>query len=274
METHRGAGVAMHEQILNERDENYGKVISRYALAGKSALEDLLDHGETRITLIFQHSAMLPHPPNACQMQSKKRAAGKLTLSAELPCLSLLFTLLLLLFLCIAVDHNRSDGKPCLCRARRYQLQIMLLDNRRGIPRLIGHLWHVFVDGNERRNASMPQRVLLPLDASILGDLLLEPVKEAVAARPDRLMRPDVWIQPLGQRLVDRDGPPAVRFGDPSFQINDPVSVILCDESDNVGTAARSGVVFARTPATVGSRSGSGMLAAMIAGCSKAFRPR
>jgi hypothetical protein len=73
METNRGAGVAMHEQILNERDENYGKVISRYALAGKSALEDLLDHGETRITLIFQHSAMLPHPPNAGQMQSKTR---------------------------------------------------------------------------------------------------------------------------------------------------------------------------------------------------------
>ena len=100
------------------------------------------------------------------------------------PCLSLLFTLLFLLFLCIAVDHNRSDGKPCLCRARRHQLQIMLLDNRRGISRLIGHLGHVFVDGNERRNASMPQRVLLPLDASVLGDLLLEPVKEAVAASP------------------------------------------------------------------------------------------
>ena len=57
----------------------------------------------------------------------------------------------------------------------------MLLDNRCGISRLIGHLGHVFVDGNARRNASVPQRVLLPLDASVLGDLLLEPVKEAVA---------------------------------------------------------------------------------------------
>ena len=72
------------------------------------------------------------------------------------PCLSLVFSLLLLLFLRIAVDHIRSDGKPRLCRARRHQLQIMLLDNRRGISRLIGHLGHVFVDGNERRNASMP----------------------------------------------------------------------------------------------------------------------
>ena len=163
--------------------------------------------------------------PTAAGVRAKTTPdhAGVPTLSAELPCLSLLFTLLFLLFLCIAVDHNGSDEKPCLCRARRHQLQIMLLDNRRGISRLIGHLVNVFVDGNASRNASMPQHVLLPLDTSILGDLLLEPVKEAVAARPDRFMRPDVWIQPLGQRVVDRDGPPAVRLGDPSFQVNDPV---------------------------------------------------
>jgi hypothetical protein len=75
--------------------------------------------------------------------------------SGGFSCLSLLFTLLFLLFLCVAVDHNRSDGKPCLCRTRRHQLQIMLLDNRRGISRLVGHLGHVFVDGNERGNASV-----------------------------------------------------------------------------------------------------------------------
>jgi hypothetical protein len=75
METNRCAGVAMHEQILNERDENYGKVISRYSLARKSAFEELLDQGETKIMLILQHSAMLPHPPNAGQMQFKTRRA-------------------------------------------------------------------------------------------------------------------------------------------------------------------------------------------------------
>ena len=107
-----------------------------------------------------------------------------------------------------------STARFASCLRRRSQ-QIMLLDNRRGISRLIGNPGHDFVDGNERRNASMPQRVPLPLDASVLGDLLLEPVKKTMAARPDRLMRPDVWIQPPGQRLVDRDSPPAVRFGDP-----------------------------------------------------------
>ncbi|MGP8234094.1 MAG: hypothetical protein ACLQVW_01595 [Limisphaerales bacterium] len=63
----------MHEQILNERDEDYGKVISRYSLAGKSAFEELVDQGETRIMLILQHSAMLPYPPDAGQMESKTR---------------------------------------------------------------------------------------------------------------------------------------------------------------------------------------------------------
>jgi hypothetical protein len=89
-------------------------------------------------------------------------------------------------------------------------LQIMLLDNRRGISRLIGHLRHVFVDGNERRNACMPQRVLFPLDASVLGDLLLKPVKKAVAARPNRLMRPDTHeARPMGEREAGAPAPVA-----------------------------------------------------------------
>jgi hypothetical protein len=79
VETNRGAGVPMHEQILYERDENYAKAVSRYLLASKRALEDLLDHGETRNTLIFQGIASLPHAPNAGQMQSQNRSGQNLT---------------------------------------------------------------------------------------------------------------------------------------------------------------------------------------------------
>ena len=37
------------------------------------AFEELSYLGKTKNTLCFQHFAMLPHPPNACQMQSKTR---------------------------------------------------------------------------------------------------------------------------------------------------------------------------------------------------------
>jgi hypothetical protein len=73
METNRGARVAVREQILNERDENYAKVVGSDSLKRNSALEDLLEHGETRNTLIIQHSATLPYPPSCCQIQSKTR---------------------------------------------------------------------------------------------------------------------------------------------------------------------------------------------------------
>jgi len=75
VETNRCPGVATHEQILNEGDENYAKVVSRYSLTGKNALEDLLDHGETRDTLNFQGPATLPPAPISSQMQTQIRAA-------------------------------------------------------------------------------------------------------------------------------------------------------------------------------------------------------
>jgi len=71
METNRCTGGAVHQQILNERDENYAKIVGGYSLTGKSALKDLLNHGEIRNTLIFQDSTRLPYPPNGCQIQSK-----------------------------------------------------------------------------------------------------------------------------------------------------------------------------------------------------------
>ena len=77
METDRCAGIAVLLQIFNKRDENYAKVVSRYSLTGKSALEDLLDRGKTRNALIFQHAARLPFPPNWLQKQSKIAAWPK-----------------------------------------------------------------------------------------------------------------------------------------------------------------------------------------------------
>jgi hypothetical protein len=77
VETNRCTGVAVLVQILNERDENYAKVVSRYSLTGKSALEDLLDRGKTRNTLIFQHAARLPFPSNRLQKQSKITAVAE-----------------------------------------------------------------------------------------------------------------------------------------------------------------------------------------------------
>jgi hypothetical protein len=79
METNRRTGVAVLLQILNERDENYAKVATRYSLTGKSALEDLLNRGKTRNTLIFQHAARLPFPPNGLQKQQKSRRGRNLT---------------------------------------------------------------------------------------------------------------------------------------------------------------------------------------------------
>ncbi len=76
METHRCTGVAVLVQIFNERDENYAKVVSRYSPTGKCALEDLLDRGKTRNTLIIQHAAKLPFPPNRLQKQSQITVAG------------------------------------------------------------------------------------------------------------------------------------------------------------------------------------------------------
>jgi len=69
VETNRRTGVTVLLQILNERDENYAKVVSRYSLTGESTLEDLLNGGKTRNTLIFQHAARLPFPPNSLQKQ-------------------------------------------------------------------------------------------------------------------------------------------------------------------------------------------------------------
>jgi len=71
MKTYRGTGVAAREQILYERHEDYAKVVCRYSLARKSALEDLLDHGETQNVLCFQGAAMLPPAPIPRQMQTK-----------------------------------------------------------------------------------------------------------------------------------------------------------------------------------------------------------
>jgi len=79
METNRRTGVAVLLQILNERDEYYAKVASRYSLTGKSALEDLLNRGKTRNTLNFQHAARLPFPPNRLQQQQKSRRGRNLT---------------------------------------------------------------------------------------------------------------------------------------------------------------------------------------------------
>ena len=79
METDRCTSVAVHEQILNERDKNYAKVVARYSLTGKSAFEDLVDHGETRNTLIFQDFARIRYPPNRRQIQSKSRPGRNLT---------------------------------------------------------------------------------------------------------------------------------------------------------------------------------------------------
>ena len=75
METNRRTGVAVLLQILNERAENYAKVATRYSLTGKSALEDLLNRGKTRNTLIFQLAPRLPCPPNRLQKQQKSRRA-------------------------------------------------------------------------------------------------------------------------------------------------------------------------------------------------------
>jgi len=71
METYRGAGVAVCYQILDERDEDYGKVVGCYSLAGKSALENLLDDSETRNALGFQGPAPLPPAPYCRQMQTQ-----------------------------------------------------------------------------------------------------------------------------------------------------------------------------------------------------------
>ena len=75
METHRGAGVAVCYQILDERDEDYGKVVGCYSLAGKSALENLLDDSETRNALSFQGPATLPPAPNCSPMQTQTDVA-------------------------------------------------------------------------------------------------------------------------------------------------------------------------------------------------------
>jgi hypothetical protein len=72
METNRGKGISVRQQILNERDKNYGKVVSRYLLSGKSALEVFLDPGNTRNMLIFQHVPILPFPPKSRQKQAKQ----------------------------------------------------------------------------------------------------------------------------------------------------------------------------------------------------------
>jgi hypothetical protein len=79
METNRCTGVAVLLQILNERDENYAKMASRYSLTGKSTLEDLLNRGKPRNTLIFQHAPILPCPPNRLQKQQKSRRGRNLT---------------------------------------------------------------------------------------------------------------------------------------------------------------------------------------------------
>jgi hypothetical protein len=73
VEANRRAGEASREQVLYEGDQNYAKVVGRYSLAGKSAFEDLLNHGETRNMLCFQGSATLPLAPNSNQMQTQIR---------------------------------------------------------------------------------------------------------------------------------------------------------------------------------------------------------
>lgn len=81
METNRRKGVALLVQTLNERNEDYAKVVSRYPLTGKSALEDSLDCGKTRYTLIFRHAARFPFRPNRLYKQSKIAAGRNLTFS-------------------------------------------------------------------------------------------------------------------------------------------------------------------------------------------------
>ena len=71
MEPDRGTRVALCEQSLSEGREDYGKVVPRYTLPRKGAFEDLLDRGEPEKRQRFQHSAMLPPTPHACQFQCK-----------------------------------------------------------------------------------------------------------------------------------------------------------------------------------------------------------
>jgi hypothetical protein len=73
VEANRCAGEAPRQQVLYEGDQSYAKIVSRYSLTGKSAFEDLLDHGETRDTLSFQGSATLPPAPISSQMQTQIR---------------------------------------------------------------------------------------------------------------------------------------------------------------------------------------------------------
>jgi hypothetical protein len=79
VEPNRGSGVAMSQQMLDERDKGYGKMVGCYSLTSKGALENLLDHSEARNALCFQDSATLPPPPNCRQMQTKKRLRRKVT---------------------------------------------------------------------------------------------------------------------------------------------------------------------------------------------------
>jgi len=65
--------LAAPAQIQHEKAENYAKMIGSDSVTNDFAFEELSYLGKTKNTLCFQHFAMLPHPPNACQMQSKTR---------------------------------------------------------------------------------------------------------------------------------------------------------------------------------------------------------
>jgi len=84
------------------------------------------------------------------------------------------------------------------------------------------------------------QHVLLPLDTSILGDLAAGAGKRGCGCQARPVYAAGCVDSATGPACrEDRDGPSAaVRLGDPSFQVNDPVSVILCDESDIVPSNA------------------------------------
>jgi hypothetical protein len=71
VEANRCAGEAPRQQVLYEGNQSNAKIVSRYSLTGKSAFEDLLDHGETRNMLCFQGSATFPPAGNCRQMQTK-----------------------------------------------------------------------------------------------------------------------------------------------------------------------------------------------------------
>ena len=67
--TNPSGRVPAPEQMPDEQEENYAKVVGHDALPSLSALENLFEDGETRNMVFFQGSAMFPPSPIASQVQ-------------------------------------------------------------------------------------------------------------------------------------------------------------------------------------------------------------